>query len=307
MVFIAALVAAILALGTAAGPALATARWTVRHPGTALACWAGVIVGILASVTGLVALALLWPPAPGHGLLERFHSCLADHAHGGLVWASLTSGALIGFCCFRATRVLPRLWRAVSRRRRHMEVLRLVARADDRNADVLVLDHPIPVAYCIPAQGRSIVVSSGARERLDVRQLDAVLAHERTHLRHRHHLVLLLLDLVHALMPRVPTLRRARTSVPALLEMIADDAAARRCGREALAGALRSLQPVVAPAGALAAAGAQERTHRRLARLEASRRPVRGARPLGWVTAAGAAAGPLALVVLAMAAVPLPC
>ena len=43
----------------------------------------------------------------------------------------------------------------------------------------------MPVAYCVPSRKRPIVVSSGALDQLEDTQLQAVLAHERAHLRYR--------------------------------------------------------------------------------------------------------------------------
>ncbi|GAA1581084.1 hypothetical protein GCM10009678_74800 [Actinomadura kijaniata] len=298
-----------MVLGAVAGAVLDRARWAVRRPAVALACWAGALTGTVASLAGFLLLAAVWPPAPGHGLLDRLHDCLPGHAHAGLPWASVAGVALLGLCGVRLRHGLPRLRRTLGRRRRHREMLNLVAREDGGHPDVLLLDHPLPVAYCLPSPHRPIVVSSGARERLDADQLAAVLAHERAHLRQRHHLLLLFTDLVHSLLPWSPTARRARVSVPPLLEMAADDAAARRCGTEALAEALRQLALLPGPAGALAAAPSRDRQlGLRLARLAAEGgRPRRGFGAIGVAAALCAAAGPLALTLLALLASPFIC
>jgi hypothetical protein len=307
--FAAALVSVTLILGIVAGPLLERGHWAVRQPGLALAGWIASLTGMVAASTGALTLVLLWPPAPLHEFLERLHACLPDHAHAGLVWATILSALVAATCCHRLSVGLPRVWRAVFHRRRHREMLRLVARQDERHPDVLVLDHPIPVAYCLPSRQRSIVVSSGARNRLEAGHLAAVLAHERAHLRNRHHLLLLWLDLTHSLLPWLPTVRRAQASVPQLLEMIADDAAVRRHGRELLAEALKRLVPTAGPAGTLAAAGSREDLiGRRLERLGASGTSTpRGFTAFGWVSAACASAAPMLMVAVALAAVPLPC
>ncbi|HEU5155585.1 MAG TPA: M56 family metallopeptidase [Streptosporangiaceae bacterium] len=312
------LIASGLVLGCFAGPLMARTRWPVVHPGTAIVCWAGIVAGVVISVLGLFVVLLLSPPAPAHGLLEWLDSCLPLHAHTwlavGPVAASAGSIALVAGCGVSLARGLPRLWRTVVHVRQHREVLRIVARRDDRHPDLMVIDHPVPVAYCLPARSRPIVVSTGAQARLTGAELAAVLAHERAHLRQRHHLLLLLLDLVCTLLPGLPTLRMARASLPTLLEMAADDAAARRCGPHSLSAALRRLTVLPSPTGALAAAGTPETgprgeaLARRLARLEADATdaPTRG-RALAFVTAAAALAGSLGTAALALMAVPLPC
>jgi Zn-dependent protease with chaperone function len=312
VVFATALVISALLLGGMAGRFIDTSRWAIAHPGMAVVCWVGVLIGTATSVSGLVAVALLAPPTPAHGLIEWLDHCL-PHGHAGLVVAAVVSSALVAGCIVRFARGVPRLWRAVVHRRRHREMLCIVAKADDQHPDVLVIDHPIPVAYCVPARHRPIVVSTGAKARLDASELAAVLAHERAHLRQRHHLLLFLLDLMYTLLSWLPTVRRAMAGLPTLLEMAADDVAARRCGRQVLSTALLRLSVLSGAAGALAATGVDtgDRGHalaRRLDRLTTDAAASSGAaRVLAWVTAIGMVGSPLAMATLAVLALPLPC
>ncbi|KAB2346936.1 M56 family metallopeptidase [Actinomadura rudentiformis] len=291
------LIAATILLGYLAGPVLVRLRPLADHPGALVACWAGLLLGTVTATAALTSMALLVPPTPGHGLLEWLHDCLPHHSPVAFTLGGLTSLALLGACGARLAQGLPRLWRAVRRRREHRSMLHLVAREDRRNADVLLLDHPLPVAYCLPSRWRPIVVSTGAQTRLTGLQLQAVLAHERAHLRQRHHALLLFLDLAHTLLPWLPTVRLAKATLPVLLEMSADDAAARRWGRHTLAGALRQVASTPGLAGALAAAGTGEGLlSRRLTRLEAPTSavtPHRARRAAAWIVAAGTAAIPV--------------
>jgi len=91
--------------------------------------------------------------------------------------------------------------------------------------------------------------------------------------------------------PRLPMFARAPVEVARLLEMCADDAAARRHGIEAVAGALPSLSRVAAPAAALAAADST--ADDRIARLRS-----RDARRDRWAPAR------LAVAILLLAAGP---
>jgi beta-lactamase regulating signal transducer with metallopeptidase domain len=304
------LIAFAIALGCVAGPVMDKRHWLLDHAGSAIACWIGALTGTFVALAGTAVIALFWPPAPGHGLLEWIYNCLPRHRHAGVVLAAGLSLALIAACGARLARGIPRLWRAIRHRRRHRQMLHVIAREHDRHADVLVLDHPVPVAYCVPSRHRSIVVTTGAQDRLSAAQLRAVLAHERAHLRQRHHGLLLLLDLANALLPWLPTIRRARTTLPLLLEAAADDAAARTCGRGALAGALRELATFPGVADALAATGPGKRTvARRLARLEspAEEETRSGARVLAWTFFGSAVGAPLVVIAIAIAQLPLPC
>ncbi len=114
-----------------------------------------------------------------------------------------------------------------------------------------------PTAYCVSGGGRrAIVVTTAALELLNSTGLAAVLAHERAHLRGRHHRIIAILNALSAALPRLPLLRAAAQSVPTLLEMCADDAAAREHGHEPLLASMLALSTGHrVPEGALAAAG----------------------------------------------------
>jgi Zn-dependent protease with chaperone function len=138
-------------------------------------------------------------------------------------------------------------------RRRHRELLDLLA--EDRDG-VRVLDHEAPTAYCLPGLRSRVVVSRGAVASLTAAELEAVLAHERAHLRARHDLVLEAFTVLQQAFPAVVTSRRALDEVRLLVEVLADRAARRRCGARALVtafSALTSNGTASAPAATLAA------------------------------------------------------
>jgi Zn-dependent protease with chaperone function len=166
--------------------------------------------------------------------------------------------------------------RTVAERRRHHDMVRLVARYPDDPSDVCLIEHPAPLVYCLPRRSRPIVMTTGALKRLDPDQVSAVLEHERAHLRRRHHLLLAVVDAVHAALPWSATLRHARSELSRLVEMVADDAAAYRCGHVPVIGALRRLELKSGPPGGLAAAGeSRQLLDQRIARLESGETPAR--------------------------------
>ena len=140
-------------------------------------------------------------------------------------------------------------------RRRHREQADLVGRRVS-DGGVRVLDHPLPVAYCVPGMtSPRIVMSSGALALLEPEQLTAVLIHERAHLRARHDLVLEAFTVVHRAFPRLVSSRSALAEVGLLVEALADRAAARAGRAGPLAAALLAMAEGRLPAGTLGATG----------------------------------------------------
>ena len=155
---------------------------------------------------------------------------------------------------------------AAARRRRasHDDVLAVIARPGP-SADVHVIDGDRPAVYCLPGR-RRIVLTAGALTCLDDSQLDAVLAHERAHLLlGRHHLVLALAVALQRAFPGVAFFAVAARQVAFLVEVAADDAAARRAPRLTVASALLAVAAAGVPAGALGAGGSA--AARRIQRL----------------------------------------
>ncbi|WP_298511024.1 M56 family metallopeptidase [uncultured Nocardioides sp.] len=146
-------------------------------------------------------------------------------------------------------------------RRRHRDQVDLLAREDERvtgAAAVRVLEHDLPLAYCVPGRKvERVVLSVGALDRLSPDEVTAVLAHERAHLQARHDLVLEAFGVLHHAFPRWVSSAAALAEVRLLVEILADRAAARDGRRRALGSALVTLAEgrVAGPDYALAAAG----------------------------------------------------
>jgi hypothetical protein len=134
------------------------------------------------------------------------------------------------------------------------------------------------------------VVSVGTLELLGRRELAAVLAHERAHLRERHDLVLLPFTALRRAFPRSATCTDAHRSVALLVEMLADDRALRgRPARELVSALVRfgTAGTCPAPAGALAAGEGEVAA--RVTRLLKPVRPLRPSR--SWPSACPRPAG----------------
>lgn len=144
--------------------------------------------------------------------------------------------------------------RTRARRREHRELVDLLAAAETR--DLRIIEHETPLAYCLPSlRNNRVVLSGAALESLAPAELDAVLLHERAHLRARHDLVLEAFTVLHQAFPAVVSSSAALGQVRLLVEMLADDAARRRVGARPLARALVAVAAGPVPVSSLAAGG----------------------------------------------------
>lgn len=267
------------------------ATWPLRAPRLAVLAWQLASISYLAAVAfGVVALVV-----PGNGLPAEvphlFGQCVsayhqATESAAGialcLTVSALAFGLLgrIGWCLTRTLR------RTAHRRAMHRHGLRMVARPHP-TLGVLVVDHPIPAAYSLPGRGGTIVLTTAAVRNLHPTEMQAVLAHERAHARGHHHLWVTLSGALHSAFPRVPLLRRAAAAVSDLVEMAADDTAARVTGTEPVLSALIAFSGASAPtSGALAMAGTTTRP-----RLQRLAFPVRPLGPRGVLAPLALAAG----------------
>jgi len=299
----------IIVLGTGAGPLLSRGGWTHRLPKIAALAWLGVLACLIAATVGMVALVSTDRYGLGHRMAEWLANCWHHHdTTGAPTWYVLNT-LLLGGMLAATFVVVRRYRRTLAQRRRHCEALQFVVRASDEQDDLCVLDHPVPVVYCVPSRARPIVASSGALDQLDDIQLQAVLAHERAHLRQRHHVLLTVVDALAAALAWLPAFRAARRTLPLLLEMTADEIAARSWGREAVATALRKLTVRPSPAGGLAAGATDgSQLDQRLARLETTPAADEAhVNRLTWITAATSVAVPVLISAAWIAATPLFC
>lgn len=266
----------LLAYGLAAalvgGPALARARWTTRAPRVAILAWhllCLVAVAALVLATLMLSLSLPHVDTTVASMVDVWTTTLqhlveASHGHAG---STLALGLLLLLLLTRVAYVGVR--HVVSSHAQHARLRGLldpVARTAPGRDGALVIDHAERYAFCFPGRHGRIVVTSALLEGLSDPQVRAVLAHEHAHLRQRHHLALLTPTVLNgAFKAKVPLFTTAEREVARLVELSADDAARRRVGSRALAGALRQMSPMPPTASVLAASAvALEERLRRL-------------------------------------------
>jgi Zn-dependent protease with chaperone function len=256
---------ATVALGSTWGAgAMLRAAWPSRAPATAILLWQS--LGLAGGVSAVGALLAFGTETPRSTIIGT----LADRVAAGRLIpprssfltetfqiACLAAGAaLLALLCWVLVGASAAVIRA---RRRQRELLALLAHGDPKVPGALVVDHPAAAAYCLPGLRSKIVVSMGTLDLLCPAELDAVLAHERAHLRERHDLVLLPFTSLRRAFPRSRLILHSLLAVGLLIEMLADDRARRaRPAREReLATALlrfgSSGSGCDAPVGALAA------------------------------------------------------
>lgn len=318
MTVAAVLVAAVLVayaacLGMAGSRMLGRARWTARAPLLAIVVYLVAGWSVIAAL-GLAGLTLaVHATALGGGLSHLVGACVVRlratyGTPGGLTVAGLGLTLAGAVAARTAVTAVTYLRAAGQQALQHAQTARLVGRPEPALGAVLV-EHSQPAAYCVAGRHPTVILTTGAVQALDPGQLDAVLAHERAHLVSRHHRLLAMARIGRQVLPFLPLLRDAEEQVARLVELHADDAAARARDPRLLATALVLLATASGPAPALAA-GATDSVQR-IRRLLGPAEPLGCARrQLLRATAAALALTPVllaltpAVVALALGRIP---
>ena len=238
-------------------------------PTMGVAAWLATVAAVLASWLAAVLLAV---DATSDSILDGsvVTLCLelfgfSDHTP---LAGRLGSIALIGGGLLTSAVVALRLGRCLARLRirshEHAHAARIVGRPTD-HPRVVVVEADLPAAYCVIGRPHAIVVTSAAVKSLNRSELKAVLAHEDAHLSGHHHHILMVLRALAATLPHLPLFACAHQAVAELLEMCADDTAARRVGTRPLLSGLLALaghRPPVAEGLAAAATAVITRAER---------------------------------------------
>ncbi|MFD5412508.1 M56 family metallopeptidase [Streptomyces nojiriensis] len=176
--------------------------------------------GLAAGSTG--ALALLVVPGATHlrpvAALGHLLTPLASGSPGAAVGITLVAASLLAVGGALLLRDAHGWWR----RLRQARVL-----AAGSRSELVVLEEAHPDAYALPGRPGRIVITSGMLRALSAAEREVLLAHERAHLRGRHHLLVATVELAaHC----HPGLRAVREPLRYALERTADEAAAQAVG-----------------------------------------------------------------------------
>ncbi len=253
-------------MGVLAPPILRALTRRGTDAAVLLAMW-GVLVCVTLAAVALPALA---------ELLHRCWLALHDVPPAPIeTVAGILSAAALAVAAIRAG------WQASrtgGRRRRlhdkHAELAWLLTGRGPRSGTVLWLPASEPLAYSLAGEPPMVVMSTGLRQCLDRAAVNAVEAHERAHVRRRHHLLIAVAQAAAAGLGWLPLMRHSPSLVRTLVELDADAHAARTHGHHGLRRALQTLQSAAEPASALGIGG--NCTQLRLARLTGGRVPNAG-------------------------------
>lgn len=214
---------------------LSTGTWRIAHPHLALRAWliaifvggAGLVVSLVAAVVEIMFSAS-----------QRSGEWIGPVAVTLFGWVGLAAvGGLVALAFARYEPI------SAAERRVGIQVLMLAAsstyrRECLRGVDVSYIDSDSIAAISTRGSGRQIIVSRRLDETLTSAQLRSVLEHERAHLIEGHDRIVRLAQLNLACFPVLLGARSFETNVHLLIELAADDHAARRSGHEATADAL---------------------------------------------------------------------
>ncbi|MFI6602545.1 M56 family metallopeptidase [Nonomuraea sp. NPDC050536] len=238
---------------------LARAAWAERAPRPAICMWLAAGLSTVGSAVLAGLSAAIPGDAVGHGLARLFEACgmlLGDGSGVEVASATFRLAVLAsGLVAARAAYCVAGVLLTARRERaRHAGMLAILGRRDGE-LDAVVLEYGEPLAYCLPGRQNQAVITTAALRALPPEHVAAVLAHERAHLRGRHHLVIALAEGLARAFPWLPLFAVARREVARLVELRADDVAAGQHPRAHLAAALVGLATGRVPAFALGAAG----------------------------------------------------
>ncbi|MBQ0828100.1 M56 family metallopeptidase [Streptomyces tagetis] len=229
--------------------ALSRSRWPAREPVLGLWAWQcltatallSYLCALLISAAPVVEATRAGPAGPGSPVLTAARDLAVTRPWAAALTLLLASGA--GWTAACLARELVHAWRHRGARRTHLR-----ERAPDlpttlpaARGPVLVLEDEYPDAWLTPSFPPQLAVTTGALRKLTERQLEAVLTHELVHARARHNWLLHLSTALATGFPRVPLFAHFCDQTHRLVELAADDTAARRCGHRTTALALIEL------------------------------------------------------------------
>lgn len=238
-------------LAAIVGPLLLrrSAPLLVRLPRLAIAVLAGTILlwpAALLSIGPLAAWLLSGPTILPEGAAEVCQRCISAANPFG---AEIGSGPVPSILLLALPAAAAVVLGAAVAVRLRSNVGELVKAAESVSGQSRVIaGHRVTVvaddrllAFSLPGARGGIVLSTGALAALERSELAAVLAHERAHVRQRHHWVMALTDSISTVLTAVPLIREARRMLPAYLEIAADRAAQKAAGTTAVVSALLTL------------------------------------------------------------------
>jgi len=234
-------------LGWVVDPMLARSRWLRRYPAAGLWLWHGVALGTVAALAA--GLFLLAHDVAEHGFVwglnadkALVHDAYASPNEVPAMWNVSLVPLIAGLGLLGISAV--RRWRTARKEslvhRLGVEFRRPVTAAGGRKLFVGIHRSPVPAIYCVArgSDDQRILATTGALRVLDEQQLAAAVEHERAHVVGHHHAMKALSQAVRSVSRWLGMLRNYPCTVRTLMELHADDVAARHHGSRTVAAAL---------------------------------------------------------------------
>lgn len=239
-----------LALSVLAPPLLLRANLHGAAPRLGVSAWLAVMASVLAASIGAFTLLVTHVLTSEGDIGLMVTGCLAGLGfivHGG--YGELLQVSFLALAAMSTltvvvlgSRVVLAIRRSHRGSRDHVSAARIAAGDTlPGPGGALIIDSAQRGVYCLAGRPHTIVMTRGALDALDGAELAAVLAHERAHLSGRHHHVLAVTAALGAMLPRVQLFAKGASEIARLLEMCADDAAARRHSCDTIVDALVAL------------------------------------------------------------------
>ncbi|GAB3671726.1 M56 family metallopeptidase [Saccharopolyspora sp. ID03-671] len=219
----------------------------IKHrvePQVVLVTWLVLVTATFLTVLATLLVVLLPTHGPKPILVQLVHHCWTALRHGAVPQLhELTALVLLVPVSIVATLLGRGLLRFTRQQRRmherHLELLLITAEAEAGRFSTMWLPHPKPLAYSVAGIPPFVVATQGVRDELGAAEADAVIEHERAHLRGRHHMLVGLAEALAESVPWVPLTRHSPRLVRMAVELAADRAAARTHSPAAVRSALR--------------------------------------------------------------------
>ncbi len=263
----------VLALGTGwvADRCLARAAWQAAAPSRALWTWHAAALTFVSSLTA--AAVLLAHDVLERALLtltavpkERLHVAYAGPREIDGLWNLTALLVLVGAIALVRRAITTRKAAAATQARLDAHP---TTPGHSGFGTIDVSDSTDLYAFSTPARTRrasstSVVVSRGVLQQLSHDQVDAVLAHEFSHVRRHHHRQVAGAEIIAGVVGLSGALASYPGQVRRLVEMQADDDAAAATSRRSVARALFRMSETATPGLAMSTGSTADRVHRLL-------------------------------------------
>lgn len=214
----------------------------VRAPGRALLLWVSVFgSGILALVLGFAATIAAGAAASASRVEDAGRPWLISAFSVVAAWGAL---GMIGAALALVHSRLEPLMLGASVQRGAVDALIESSTLSSWHAggnDVVCLTVTEPMAFSLGGRNGKIMVTSGLVALLQPDELNAVIAHEKSHLRGGHQAIRRIAQLNRACLPTLSAATTFDSATRLLIELVADDHSVREIGRAPLHAALSAL------------------------------------------------------------------